>query len=122
MHSSSRLLVLEAVTAESSKASSASKGGMYGSLLHEVQDEARNVRPGADHDEERPTRYPGQVPNLRDEDVQDRQVLDLSLFPVNQAAHTANSLKTAQFRKIWRATSNEVALYFFVRASGDRMS
>jgi hypothetical protein len=43
-----------------------------GSVLREMQDEARDQRRGADHDEERQAGDGGEVPGLRDQDVQDR--------------------------------------------------
>lgn len=49
------------------------KGGTYESLLCEVPRLQRNERPQGHHHEEQETRYPGYMPNLRDEDVQDRQ-------------------------------------------------
>ena len=42
------------------------------SLLRQVQDQARDQRRAADHDEERAPGDRGQVPGLRDEDVQNR--------------------------------------------------
>jgi hypothetical protein len=42
-------------------------------LLHEVQGPARNQRPQADYDEERPTRDRRLLPGLRHEDLQDRR-------------------------------------------------
>src|SRR2546421_3706358 len=55
--------------------SSASKGECYGGygILPEVQEEGRHQGPAAHHDEEREARHHGNLSDLRDEDLQDRQ-------------------------------------------------
>jgi hypothetical protein len=44
-----------------------------GSLLCKMQGKERNERHQRNNDEKRPTGNPGRVPNLRNQDVQDRQ-------------------------------------------------
>jgi hypothetical protein len=44
-----------------------------GRLLSEGQEKGRDEGPGGDHDEEWPAGDDGDVPDLRDQDLQDRQ-------------------------------------------------
>ena len=52
-----------------------SKEVSYGSLLHEVPGKERNERCQENNHEKRPTGNAGCVPEMRDQDVQDRQKL-----------------------------------------------
>src|SRR6266550_539944 len=45
-----------------------------GRLLFEGQEKGRDERPAADHDEERQAGNSGHMPDLRNQDLQDRQV------------------------------------------------
>ena len=50
----------------------------YASILCQMSNQARNERPQADYYEEWKARNPGNMPSLRDQDVQDREELEVS--------------------------------------------
>jgi len=51
------------------------QGGVNESLLHEMSEEGGDGQPQGDYYEKQAAGYPGEVPELRDEGVQDRQGL-----------------------------------------------